>query len=142
MRISDWSSDVLFRSHLAVIAAIRAEGVEIDPAIADLAVKQAGIARGNAEAPGGTIFPIDIAGEYLGDAALDAREDGAERHVHTGDAFTEAALVNLARGNRDHGMGQLIDEQHIAAEDAGMIGKASRRERKCRERERTREAEE
>src|SRR3546814_14444563 len=35
----------LFRSHLAVIAAIRAEGVEIDPAIADLAVKQAGIAR-------------------------------------------------------------------------------------------------
>src|SRR3546814_3869630 len=37
--------------HLAVIAAIRAEGVEIDPAIADLAVKQASIPRANAEAP-------------------------------------------------------------------------------------------
>src|SRR3546814_3504865 len=103
MRISDWSSDVCSSDlvvhflarrrefgadavdHFAVIAAIRAEGVEIDPAIADLAVKQAGIARANAEAPGGTIFPIDIAGESLGDAALDAREDGAERHGHTGE---------------------------------------------------------
>src|SRR3546814_21152297 len=119
MRISDWSSDVCSSDlvvhflarrrefgadavdHLAVIAAIRAEGVEIDPAIADLAVKQAGIARANAEAPGGTIFPVDIAGESLGDAALDAREDGAERHVHTGHAFNEAALLILARGNRD-----------------------------------------
>src|SRR3546814_3728730 len=120
MRISDWSSDVLFRSHLAVIAAIRAEGVEIDPAIADLAVKQAGIARANAEAPGGTIFPIDIAGESLGDAALDAREDGAERHVHTGDAFNEAALVILARGNRDARMGHLVVEPLIAADDADI----------------------
>src|SRR3546814_11014028 len=93
MRISDWSSDVCSSDlvvhflarrrefgadavdHLAVIAAIRAEGVEIDPAIADLAVKQAGIARANAEAPGGTIFPIDIAGESLGDAALDRSEE-------------------------------------------------------------------
>src|SRR3546814_3080586 len=124
MRISDWSSDVcssdLAVDHLAVIAAIRAEGVEIDPAIADLAVKQAGIARANAEAPGGTIFPIDIAGESLGDAALDAREDGAERHVHTGDAFNEAALVILARGNRDARMGHLVVEPLIAADDADI----------------------
>src|SRR3546814_7383529 len=99
---------------------MRAEGVEIDPAIADLAVKQAGIARANAEAPGGTIFPIDIAGESLGDAALDAREDGAERHVHTGDAFNEAALVILARGNRDARMGHLVVEPLIAADDADI----------------------
>src|SRR3546814_17174307 len=99
---------------------MRAEGVEIDPAIADLAVKQAGIARANAEAPGGTIFPIDIAGESLGDAALDAREDGAERHVHTGDAFHEAALVILARGNRAARMGHLVVEPLIAAADAAI----------------------
>src|SRR3546814_17561317 len=101
------------------------------PALADLAATPCAIARANAEAPGGTLFPIDLAGASRGDAALDAREDGAERHVHTGDAFNEAALVILARGNRDARMGHLVVEPLIDADDADKIGRST-----CRERER------
>src|SRR3546814_20040252 len=111
MRISDWSSDVCSSDlvvhflarrrefgadavdHLAVIAAIRAEGVEIDPAIADLAVKQAGIARAHAEAPGGTLIPSDSPGETLAAPALHAPKDGAEAHLPTRAPPPDTVLV-------------------------------------------------
>src|SRR3546814_18437031 len=44
----------------------------------------------------------------------------AYRSVHTGDDFNEAALVILARGNRDARMGHLVVEPLIAADDADI----------------------
>ena len=80
------------------IRAVRAERVEIDPLIADLAEDQAVLARLDPGAARDAIFPIDVARHALGRGAFHADDDGTgDIIVHAGDAFDHAALIACGR---------------------------------------------
>src|SRR3546814_7922210 len=113
MRISDWRSDVCSSDLADVLGAdfhaqavhpvlaVRPAALAVHPLIAGRREDHAAFPGPRAEASLHAIFPVDVA-ETLGRIALDADEDGAERHVDARDAADRSedhtsALQSLMR---------------------------------------------